>query len=105
MGVLDLSVDSVSQTLYWVTAEGSVCSSSFGGDNTVCFQCCNGVAPSGITVFEVFIYLSLSASNSVVQIQKDPGQLCLLVLCGMWPVVRTCFVVAVRVLLYAQLFW
>lgn len=107
VSVLDLSVDSVTQTLYWVTAEGSVCSSSFGWDNTVCFYCCNDAAPSGITVFEVFIYLSLNASNSVMQIQKDLGKCVYACLCGMrklWSVILVLLLLYV-VLLYAQLFW
>ena len=66
---LDLSVDLVNGDLYWVT-EGGVCSSDLNGGSLNCFQCCSGAVPSGLVVFEVYIYISLRTNNSVVQIEK-----------------------------------
>lgn len=74
--VIELSVDIVTETLYLVTENAHVCSSNYNGDNRVCFQYSNGEVVSGIVVFEVFIYLSLRDSNSLVQIQRDLGILC-----------------------------
>ncbi len=80
----DLSVDSVTKTLYWMTEMGDVCSSDYNGDSTVCFQCCNGETLAGIAVFEVFVYLSLRESNSVVQIQRDLGMSASVCVCLPW---------------------
>ena len=67
---LGLSVDLVNGELYWVTAEGAVCSSDLNGESVNCYVCCSGAEPSGLVVFEVYIYISLRASNSVIQIDR-----------------------------------
>ena len=71
--LLDLSLDLVNEQLYWVTAEGCLCSSSFHGTGNHCFHCFNSVVPAGLSVFEVFIYVSLGTAGVVVQLQKIDG--------------------------------
>lgn len=68
--LVDLSVDGVTQELYWATADGHVCVSDFSGTAVRCHQCCGGAPPSGIAVFEVFVYVSLKSNNRVIQVPK-----------------------------------
>ena len=67
---LDLSVDLVNEELYWVTTEGGVCISALDGGAPSCFSWYPGAVPTGLVVFEVYIYISLGANNSVVQLDK-----------------------------------
>ena len=71
--ILDLCLDLIYEQLYWVTAEGCLCTSSFRGTGRHCFHCFVNEVPTGFSVFEVFIYVSLGTSSVVVQLQNING--------------------------------
>ena len=71
MNPVDLAVDSLSETLYWVNSTGVVMATNFSGSYQWCvYQFTNGEVPIAVAVFGDFLYVALENSNRIARVDR-----------------------------------
>ena len=67
---VDITLDRVAEWLYWLTTGGVLEAISINSSEQTFVYSFPYEAPAGIAVFEDFIYVTLSANNTVARIDK-----------------------------------
>ncbi len=78
-GALDITVDHLTQTLYWVNSLGRIEASDFNGNHSSVGQLSSDDVPTGVAVFGDYLYVTLGSSDRIARVDKLGRGMCVCV--------------------------